>query len=216
MSTPAGWYPDPQHPTSQRYWDGATWTAHTAPAAARQPGGYAAQQPQYASAAAYPSARAAGHRKFGFRESVRRGFSRWRNYSDRATPGEYWWFYLLTLIITGIGYLVVMATVVAMFATGDKVPATRVVGGETVQTTELHPTSTGTAAVVIAVVIFVVVALILFFPALALAIRRLHDTDKTGWWYLISFVPFGGIVLLVFFLMPGTVGPNRWGPPVTE
>ena len=33
MTTPANWYPDPQNPTLQRYWDGSAWTEHTAPAA---------------------------------------------------------------------------------------------------------------------------------------------------------------------------------------
>ena len=45
--------------------------------------------------------------------------------------------------------------------------------------------------------------------------RRLHDSDKSGWWYLLAFVPFGGLVVLVFTLLPGTPGPNRYGPPVT-
>jgi uncharacterized membrane protein YhaH (DUF805 family) len=47
---------------------------------------------------------------------------------------------------------------------------------------------------------------------LALAVRRLHDIDRSGWWLLIAFIPFvGGIVLLVFSLLPGTRGPNRFG-----
>ena len=47
---------------------------------------------------------------------------------------------------------------------------------------------------------------------LALAVRRLHDIDRSGWWLLIGFIPFvGGIVLLVFSLLPGTRGPNRFG-----
>jgi uncharacterized membrane protein YhaH (DUF805 family) len=47
---------------------------------------------------------------------------------------------------------------------------------------------------------------------LAVAIRRLHDINRTGWWFLIGFVPFvGGITLLVFSLLPGTRGPNRFG-----
>jgi uncharacterized membrane protein YhaH (DUF805 family) len=47
---------------------------------------------------------------------------------------------------------------------------------------------------------------------LALSVRRMHDIDRSGWWLLIGFVPFvGGIVLLVFSLLPGTRGPNRFG-----
>ena len=46
---------------------------------------------------------------------------------------------------------------------------------------------------------------------LPLTVRRLHDTDRSGFWYLIALVPFGGIVLLVFTLLEGTPGPNRYG-----
>ena len=47
---------------------------------------------------------------------------------------------------------------------------------------------------------------------LPLIVRRLHDTDRSGWWVLIGLIPFvGGIVLLVFALLPSTPGPNRFG-----
>ena len=48
-------------------------------------------------------------------------------------------------------------------------------------------------------------------PSVAVAIRRLHDTDKSGWWLLIGLIPFGGIVLLVFYILEGTNGPNNYG-----
>ena len=48
---------------------------------------------------------------------------------------------------------------------------------------------------------------------LALGVKRLHDKDMSGWWTLISFVPFGGFVLLVILgFLDGTQGPNRFGP----
>ncbi|WP_126675676.1 DUF805 domain-containing protein [Escherichia coli] len=51
-----------------------------------------------------------------------------------------------------------------------------------------------------------------FLPVLALAIRRLHDTDRSGAWALLFFVPFiGRLVLLVFFCTEGTSGSNRYG-----
>jgi len=51
-----------------------------------------------------------------------------------------------------------------------------------------------------------------FLPALGVLIRRLHDTNRSGWWWLLSFVPFGGIVLLVFVVQDGTPGDNNYGP----
>jgi uncharacterized membrane protein YhaH (DUF805 family) len=50
-------------------------------------------------------------------------------------------------------------------------------------------------------------------PSITSAIRRLHDVDRSGWWYLLIFLPLiGGIILLVWFCSEGTNGPNRFGP----
>ena len=54
--------------------------------------------------------------------------------------------------------------------------------------------------------------LALILPHLAVGVRRLHDTDRSGWWFLIMFVPLVGIiVLLYFFCQKGTDGRNRFG-----
>lgn len=51
-----------------------------------------------------------------------------------------------------------------------------------------------------------------FLPGLSLAVRRLHDINRSGWWYLICFIPFvGSIVMLVFFCLDSTPGVNRFG-----
>ena len=51
----------------------------------------------------------------------------------------------------------------------------------------------------------------LVVPTIAVSVRRLHDTSKSGWWYLLSFVPFGSIVLLVFFCLDSHPD-NQYGP----
>jgi len=52
-----------------------------------------------------------------------------------------------------------------------------------------------------------------FLPSLAIGVRRLHDTDRSGWWWLIAFIPLIGIiVLIVFWCFEGTRGSNRFGP----
>jgi uncharacterized membrane protein YhaH (DUF805 family) len=57
------------------------------------------------------------------------------------------------------------------------------------------------------------VSLALLLPYLSVSIRRLHDTDRSGWWLLIYLIPvIGFIVLLVFFLTGSDPGPNRYGP----
>ena len=56
-----------------------------------------------------------------------------------------------------------------------------------------------------------------FVPYLAVAVRRLHDTDRSGWWLLLGLLPvIGGIILFVFMVMGGTRGPNRFGPDPVE
>jgi uncharacterized membrane protein YhaH (DUF805 family) len=58
-----------------------------------------------------------------------------------------------------------------------------------------------------------VLALGTFIPNLAVAVRRLHDVGRTGWWMLIVFIPFGSLVILVFTLLDTERGMNRWGAP---
>ena len=54
-------------------------------------------------------------------------------------------------------------------------------------------------------------------PSLAVTIRRLHDTGRSGWWFFVSFVPFvGGIILLIFTVMDSEPGKNNWGPNPKE
>lgn len=61
-------------------------------------------------------------------------------------------------------------------------------------------------------VLYALFALAMLIPTIAAGIRRLHDTDKSGWLMLITFVPLvGGILLIVFMAMEGTPGPNRYG-----
>ena len=58
-----------------------------------------------------------------------------------------------------------------------------------------------------------VIGLGLLIPSLAVGVRRLHDTGRSGWWLLIGLVPLVGfIVLIVFLCTDSERGPNRWGP----
>ncbi|MFV0547901.1 MAG: DUF805 domain-containing protein [Limnobaculum xujianqingii] len=108
---------------------------------------------------------------------------KYADFSGRARRKEYWMFVLFSMI----------AMVVLM-----------VIGG-------VLDTIFGSNGIV-SMILLVVYALAIFMPSLAVAIRRLHDLDKSGWWYLIAFIPFGSIVLLVFFCLEGTPGANQFGP----
>ena len=51
-------------------------------------------------------------------------------------------------------------------------------------------------------------------PSLAIQVRRLHDTNKSGWMLLLSLVPFvGAILIFVWCITPGDKAPNKYGPP---
>jgi len=57
-----------------------------------------------------------------------------------------------------------------------------------------------------------ILGLAMLVPSLAAGVRRLHDTDRSGWWLLIALIPLvGAIVLLVFYVSEGTRGDNRFG-----
>ena len=116
--------------------------------------------------------------------------SRWNKFDGRSRRAEYWWF-------AGVNLVIIIGLYIAMFG--------------------LFALSDGAIGVtsVAIVILFFVYALAMFLPGLAVAIRRLHDTDKSGWWVLIGIIPvinyIGGFVLLIFYCMDGTKGPNRFG-----
>ncbi|MEM8859196.1 MAG: DUF805 domain-containing protein [Chloroflexota bacterium] len=56
-------------------------------------------------------------------------------------------------------------------------------------------------------------SLAVLIPSVAVGIRRLHDTGRSGWWLLIGLIPLiGAIVLLIFFFQDSEAGTNKWGP----
>ncbi len=63
--------------------------------------------------------------------------------------------------------------------------------------------------------LYSLVVLGLLLPSVAVGVRRLHDTGKSGWFYLLALVPFGGIALLVFFVMDSEPA-NQYGPSPKE
>ena len=63
-------------------------------------------------------------------------------------------------------------------------------------------------------VFYAIATLALFIPSLATAVRRLHDTDRSGWWFLIALIPLIGTILLIIWLATETKPENnQWGQP---
>jgi uncharacterized membrane protein YhaH (DUF805 family) len=119
-----------------------------------------------------------------FTAAVRSVLSQYVGFGGRARRAEYWWFVLFSVLV-GI------VTSILDIALGTDFEGSVTSGG-----------------------LFNLIAnLALLLPSLAVAVRRLHDTDRSGWWILIALIPLiGAIVLLVFFVQDGTAGPNRFGP----
>jgi uncharacterized membrane protein YhaH (DUF805 family) len=107
---------------------------------------------------------------------------KYADFSGRARRMEYWMFSLFNLLI-------VLALLIVDSTLGLQI---------------------GDEGLGVLSVIYVFAVLV---PSIAVSVRRLHDTDRSGWWLLITFVPLiGDIVLLIFFVLDGTPGGNRFGP----
>jgi uncharacterized membrane protein YhaH (DUF805 family) len=66
-------------------------------------------------------------------------------------------------------------------------------------------------------ILYLLYSLAVFLPGLAVSVRRLHDTDKSGWWVLINLIPvIGWIVYFVFMFTDSTPGANQYGPSPKE
>lgn len=62
-----------------------------------------------------------------------------------------------------------------------------------------------------------VYSLAVLIPGLAVSVRRLHDTDRSGWWLLVGLVPCIGVFVILFFMFqPGKPGSNQYGPNPKE
>jgi uncharacterized membrane protein YhaH (DUF805 family) len=115
---------------------------------------------------------------------------RYAEFEGRSRRKEYWMFALLNLLI---GLFVGLVFVVGYYADMSQ--------GE--MDTYLMP----------AVWLACLYSLATLIPGIALAIRRLHDTDRSGWNLLWGLVPFvGGFILLYFYVSEGDRRPNRFGP----
>ena len=113
---------------------------------------------------------------------------KYADFSGRSRRMEYWMFMLINFLI----YIAMMAL---MLATG---------GG--------NAEEPGPIAMLVGLFIMLY-GLAIFIPSLAVGVRRLHDSDKSGWLILVNLIPgIGGLIFLVLMVLPGTQGDNQFGP----
>ena len=122
----------------------------------------------------------------GFGTAVSTCFQKYVTFSGRARRSEFWWWQLFVILLGAIANI------------GDSVFG-------------LHYTNSSSAAQV--GWLGTVVALALVLPSIAVLFRRLHDTGRSGWWWLLSWICCIGYVLLwIFCLTDSTPGTNQYGP----
>jgi uncharacterized membrane protein YhaH (DUF805 family) len=108
-------------------------------------------------------------------------------FDGRSRRKEFWIFVLLNILIIPVLFFVAFTA----FGTTEHPPLTEV-------------------ALFIPFALFILAIII---PGLAVTVRRLHDTGKSGWMILLCLIPIiGGIILLVFTMIDSDPGPNHYGP----
>ncbi|WP_291432160.1 DUF805 domain-containing protein [Deinococcus sp.] len=117
------------------------------------------------------------------------------NFRGRARRREYWMYTLINGIIQFVLSIPLYGVLMSMQNDAAADPSTALTG-----------------STLIFAVIYALYVLATFIPSLAIAVRRLHDTGKSGWWYLLNFVPLGGLVIFIFTVLDGEPGSNKWGP----
>ena len=140
-----------------------------------------------------------------FGQAVKSVFRQYASFGGRARRSEYWWFALFN-------FLVQLPAQVIFFVVYFRELAPVIDSADSegnVSDTALN--NIDWAAVGAGYVPMLLVGLVLFLPGLAVVVRRLHDTGRSGWWYWISLVPFGSIVLLVFMFLDGQPYDNQYG-----
>jgi len=120
----------------------------------------------------------------GFGEAVSTCWKKYGDFDGRAQRPEFWWWILFVTLLQ-VAASIVLTVLLVVFQNAGFLQW-------------------------LGVMIFMIVVLAVILPSIAVSVRRLHDRDLSGWWYLLGFVPFGSIVLLVWYVLPGTPGPNRY------
>jgi uncharacterized membrane protein YhaH (DUF805 family) len=117
---------------------------------------------------------------------------KYAQFDGRARRTEFWMFSLINCVIQ---FVYISAVMLAAVVLGDR----------------------GSSATALLMIPLVIYAFAVIIPGLAVTVRRLHDTGRSGAYFLIAFIPLAGpIILLVFECQDSQPGPNLYGPNPKE
>lgn len=138
-----------------------------------------------------------------FGASVKHVLSNYATFNGRASRSEFWWFYLFIVIVSAILNVIDSAIGLRVGASAEEI----IINGSAIPFV-----STGVG------VLSTIFAIAMLLPFLAVGVRRLHDSDKSGWLLLLGYVlicacGIGIILLIVLWVLRSTPGDNRYGPP---
>ena len=138
-----------------------------------------------------------------FAEAVTRFFRRYAVLTGRASRSEYWW----VILFHGLVYLMWAALLVAAWTVGRRVEA---------DISGAADGSTGSVALVVVLAGFGTYWLATLVPTIALRTRRLHDAGFSGWFQLLSLVPYVEIAVIVLTLLPSNPSGRRYDRPFPD
>lgn len=149
-----------------------------------------------------------------FGESVKTCFKKYVTFSGRARRSEYWWFALLSIILGCISSFMVNWKMSVKADIESR--AMEALFDQDKMNAILAEAESFDNTFKIVMIIVLVLGLILLLPTLAAAVRRLHDTGRSGWIILLNFIPIvnfvTAIITFIWSVQDSKPEENKYGP----
>ena len=115
------------------------------------------------------------------KEAVVSVLTNWNNFSGRACRSEFWYFVLVTFLVSMIIQIIEIAT-----------------GMVDVESAEMG-------------ILSIIFTLFIFVPSISVTARRLQDRGWSGWWQLLYLTIVGILIIIVLNILPAKEDENKWG-----
>ena len=149
-----------------------------------------------------------------FGEALKTCFKKYATFSGRARRSEFWWFSVLNWLLSIAAYAVVWWKMAKISEIEGQVAEVMFDEEKMAALTAQADSFDSTFYLLMAII--GIIGLLLLLPSLAVAVRRLHDTGKSGWLLLAMIIPIVniviGIMLLIYYLKDSDRNPNKFGP----